>query len=157
MAVAFEKLRTLRKSYAVLGLGTRGEGLSSVKLPLCAAASVNAPSYSTTIFMFYVTRNAHGDIATIARTPQGQQESLDDQHPDIQAFLSSPRAAPQFSEIDADFIRVIEDVVDTLIAKNVIRLTDLPAAAQKKMTHRQNKRSQVIGALNLLDTDNEIL
>lgn len=118
---------------------------------------MNAPSDPTTIYMFYVTRNAQGSIASIARSPQGHDEALDEQHPDIQAFLSSAQPAPQFSEIDADFIRVIEDVVDTLIAKNVIRLTDLPIAAQKKMTHRQNKRSQIVGALNLLGTDNEIL
>jgi hypothetical protein len=157
MATASEEKRTLRKSYAVLDRGTRGKWRSSVKLSVCAVTSANAPPDPIRIFMFYVTRNAHGEIATIARVPQGNDEALDDQHPDVQAFLSSARAAPHFSEIDADFIRVIEDVVDTLIAKNVIRLTDLPIAAQKKMTHRQNKRSQIIGALNLLDNDNEIL
>jgi hypothetical protein len=107
--------------------------------------------------MFYVTRDASGSIATIARTPQAQAEALEENHPDVQTFLSSPRSASEFSEIDADFIRVIEDVVDTLIAKNIIRLTDLPVAAQHKMIHRQNKRSQIAGGLSLLDTDNEIL
>lgn len=107
--------------------------------------------------MFYITRDASGSIASLARTPQAQTEAIEENHPDIQSFLSSPRPAPEFSEIDADFIRVIEDVVDTLIAKNIIRLTDLPAAAQQKMTYRQNKRSQIAGALNLLDTDNGIL
>jgi adenosine deaminase len=105
--------------------------------------------------MFYVTRNASGSIASIARTPQEQTEVLEENHPEIQDFLTSTRLAPEFSQIDADFIRVIEDVVDTLIAKNVIRLTDLPIAAQQKMTHRQNKRSQIVGALNLLDTDKD--
>ncbi|MCX7279089.1 MAG: hypothetical protein NTZ15_17525 [Burkholderiales bacterium] len=107
--------------------------------------------------MFYVTRDASGNIASLSRIPQAQTEAIEESHPDIQAFLSSPRPAPEFSEIDADFIRVIEDVVYTLIAKNIIRLTDLPVAAQQKMTHRQNRRSQITGALNLLDTDNGIL
>jgi len=107
--------------------------------------------------MFYVTRDASGTIASLARIPQIQTEAIEENHPDIQAFLSRPRPAPEFSEIDADFIRVIEDVVDTLIAKNIIRLTDLPVAAQQKMTHRQNKRNQITGALNLLDNDNGIL
>jgi hypothetical protein len=107
--------------------------------------------------MFYVTRSATGSIATVARTPQANGEALDDGHPDILAFLADTNPAPQFSAIDADFIRVIEDVVDTLIAKNVIRLTDLPVAAQQKMVRRQNQRSKISGALDLLGTDNEIL
>ncbi len=107
--------------------------------------------------MFYVTRNAIGGIATMARTPIADGEALEDGHPDIQAFLAGTRPAPQqFSAIDADFIRVIEDVVDTLIAKNVIRLTDLPVAAQQKMVRRQDQRSKISGALDLLGSDNEI-
>jgi hypothetical protein len=107
--------------------------------------------------MFYVTRSANGSITTIARTPQASTEALDDWHPDIQTFLAGATQAPPFSVIDSDFIRVIEDVVDTLIAKNVIRLTDLPIAAQQKMVRRQNQRSKISGALDLLGTDNEIL
>ncbi len=106
--------------------------------------------------MFYVTRSATGHIATLARAPQAGAEALDDRHPDVLSFLAEASLAPQFSTIDADFIRVIEDVVDTLIAKNIIRLTDLPVAAQQKMILRQSQRSKISGALDLLGNDNEI-
>ena len=41
--------------------------------------------------------------------------------------LAAPVPASEgFASLDADFIRVIEDVIDTLISKNVINITDLP-------------------------------
>jgi hypothetical protein len=38
-----------------------------------------------------------------------------------------------FERLDAGFVRVIEDVIDTLIARNVINITDLPDQAQAKL------------------------
>jgi hypothetical protein len=51
---------------------------------------------------------------------------------------------------DLDMIRVYEDVVDLLISKRVICLTDLPRAAQEKLLRRKHMRS-------LIDTFSEVL
>ena len=45
--------------------------------------------------------------------------------------------------LDADFVRVIEDVIDTLIVKNVLNITDLPEQAQAKLLARKSFRERV--------------
>jgi len=107
--------------------------------------------------MFHITRNASGAIASISRHPQAGSEALDDRHPDVRAFLADSGTEPVFSDMDADFVRVIEDVIDTLIKNNVIRLTDLPAVAQKKLMMRKGARNKLGGALDLLGGDDGIL
>jgi hypothetical protein len=47
-----------------------------------------------------------------------------------------------FARLDADFVRVIEDVIDTLIARHVINITDLPAEAQAKLFARKSFRER---------------
>lgn len=84
-------------------------------------------------------------------------EPLDEHHPEIQAFLGKKDVEPTFGMADADFVRVIEDLIDTLIEKNIIRHTDLPAAAQKKLLLRKGLRNRVKGALNLLGGDERLL
>ena len=46
-------------------------------------------------------------------------------------------------EMDGDQARVMEDLINTLISNDTIALTDLPAAAQAKITERNRRRSQV--------------
>lgn len=43
---------------------------------------------------------------------------------------------------DIDLIRVIEDLVDILIAKSVISINDLPSPVQKKLLIRKSLRTQ---------------
>lgn len=74
--------------------------------------------------------------------------------PDVPA---GPRkAAESFSGLDADFIRVVEDLIDVLITKGVIRITDLPPGAQRKLTARKDLRGRMRGALDLLDRQETI-
>lgn len=62
-----------------------------------------------------------------------------------------------FSTLDVAFIRVLEDVIDALIEKGVLRLTDLPEAAQAKLNLRKGLRRRLNDDLNLLDDDENIL
>lgn len=55
-------------------------------------------------------------------------------------------------ETDIALIRVIEDLIDTLINRGLIRFTDLPIAAQTKLTERRSWRSSMRDTL-LLDDD----
>jgi len=52
---------------------------------------------------------------------------------------------------------VLEDLIDTLISKNVIRHTDLPAAAQRKRSQRKGMRTRLVGALDLSGKDERLL
>jgi len=62
-----------------------------------------------------------------------------------------------FATLDAAFVRVLEDLIDTLIEKGALRLTDLPVAAQDKLAERKGLRQRLNDALNLLDDDEHIL
>jgi len=63
----------------------------------------------------------------------------------------------QFSDLDSAFVRVLEDLIDTLIEKGVIRLTDLPLAAQQKLGERKHLRQRLNDDLNLLDDDDSLV
>ncbi len=107
--------------------------------------------------MFHVLRNADGSIASLARHERPGGEMLADEHPDIQRFLGAKEGASGFNEADAEFVPVPEDLIDTLILTNVIRHTDPPDAAQRKLMARKGLRNRMQGALNLLGGDERIL
>lgn len=91
--------------------------------------------------MPYITRNAEGTIAGLLReAPSAGAEFLAVDHPDVTAFLGSGDA---FDRLDAEFVRVIEDVIDALIVKNVINITDLPEQAQAKLFARKSFRERI--------------
>ena len=111
--------------------------------------------------MPYVRRHADGTIASLhaERTPEAS-EFVDSRHVDIESFLglADERDDPaEFSRLDADFVRVIEDVIDTLISKNVINITDLPIEAQTKLFGRKGYRERATkDALKLFGDDEAI-
>ena len=107
--------------------------------------------------MFHVVRNPDGSIQSLSKQPQLGSEMMDDNNPEIQQFFNTGSANPTFNETDAEFVRVMEDLSDALNMKNVIRHTDLPVAAQQKMTARKGLRSRLQGALNLLEDDDQII
>ena len=94
--------------------------------------------------MPFIRRNAQGAIDSLHRRDDGGQEFLPDDHPDVRAFVGATPPAPGggFASLDADFIRVIEDVIDTLISKNIINITDLPLEAQTKLFGRKGYRER---------------
>lgn len=63
--------------------------------------------------------------------------------------------ATELSQLDADFIRVLEDLIDALVANGTLRLTDLPAEALDKLSRRKQTRSRLRDALDLIDDDEE--
>lgn len=63
----------------------------------------------------------------------------------------------ELSELDAEFIRVLEDLIDALIANGTLRLTDLPPQALQKLQQRKKARQRLRDSLNLLDDDDESL
>lgn len=107
--------------------------------------------------MFYVMRNPDGSVQSLSKEAGLGSEPLAADHPDVQAFLGPTAAASNFGESDAEFVRVLEDLIDTLILKNVIHHTDLPVAAQKKLLARKGLRSRLQGALTLLGNDDRLI
>lgn len=54
-------------------------------------------------------------------------------------------AAVELAATDAGMARVMEDVIAALVARNVIRTADLPAAAQAKLAARAALRQRMGG------------
>jgi len=104
--------------------------------------------------MPYVGRNETGAIVTVAVAEHADAtEWLDASSPELQAFVADVAPATEdFSRSDQALIRVVEDIVNTLIEKNVIRFTDLPEAAQHKLLTRRSMR-RTKGPLRLFGED----
>jgi len=97
--------------------------------------------------MPYVRRNAQGEVVSLHRHAEaGTSEYLADDHADVRAFMAGPTppggGSEGFARLDADFVRVLEDVIDTLVAKNLINITDLPPEAQAKLFSRKSFRER---------------
>ena len=99
--------------------------------------------------MPYVLRDPAGAVVSLHRDTVPGGEWLADGHPEVQSFLGRTAG---FERLDADFVRVIEDLIDTLITRNVITITDLPAQAQAKLLARKSLREKLGGkALRLFE------
>ena len=59
----------------------------------------------------------------------------------------------ELSALDADFIRVLEDLIDALLANGTLRLTDLPPQALEKLQQRKGVRQRLHDSLDLIDDD----
>lgn len=93
----------------------------------------------------YIRRNDSGDVVAASAEPMPGFNLVSDEDPDLQAFLTGTVGAPdssRFRESDSSLIRVIEDLVDLLAGKGIIRFTDLPPEAQKKLMARKSMRGQ---------------
>jgi hypothetical protein len=105
--------------------------------------------------MLFAKRNAEGRIDSLHRDQVHGSEPMLSDHPEVLAFLGVESSEKyQFSSMDARLVRVLEDLVDTLIERNVIRLTDLPEDAQQKLLERKRFRDRSYrDALRLVPDD----
>ncbi|MFG6179182.1 tryptophan synthase subunit beta like protein [Halomonas sp. THAF12] len=101
----------------------------------------------------YVKRDAQGEIQQVRREPDAQcSEYLAADSLELQAFMIEGDPADDvvhFQASDLAFVRVLEDVIELLMDKGLIRFTELPEAAQRKVMERQSLRHQLNG-LNLV-------
>lgn len=85
--------------------------------------------------MPYIRTDNSGNVISLHRDPSGDAaEPVAAGDPRVAEFLGREVVGPngEFLSLDLDLIRVLEDLVDVLIERNVITFTDLPAAAQEK-------------------------
>ena len=106
----------------------------------------------------YIRRDASNRIISVSRVPAPDHvESGAADRTEVIAFIGglSPRKAALL-ESDLSLIRALEDLIDVLIRKDVLRLTDLPDSVQAKLLARRSLRGSM-HSLNLLDEDNGLL
>ena len=92
--------------------------------------------------MPYVRRNDLGHIDSVHRDASVAGEFIAEGDTELLAFVGGVSSA-DFDQLDAGFVRVLEDVIDTLIVKNILNITDLPEQAQAKLFARKSFRERV--------------
>jgi hypothetical protein len=101
--------------------------------------------------MPYPLRNADGKIVALLDETAATTEFLPPEHPEVLQFLVRPSAAGHagtdlaLALEDLKLIRVIEDIIDLLIAKNVIIFSDLPLVVQQKILKKRGCRERLFG------------
>ncbi len=104
----------------------------------------------------FVRRDSNGDICAVSREMIAEvDEPIAADAEELTQFLqtSKPEAQRALEQSDLQMARVMEDVVNLLIDKSIIRFTDLPLAAQQKLLGRREVRDQVLGNFGWSDED----
>lgn len=96
--------------------------------------------------MLFAERDENGKITAI----RNSAESTDGQkltEKEIAEFLSQSGDASSYQNalalLDSGLVRVLDDLIDILVSKNVIMLTDLPEGAQNKIGERKKIRQKM--------------
>ena len=109
--------------------------------------------------MLYVQRNAQGQLIRVeAAAFVGAQETLAADAQEVQAWFANQDVESsllQLKQSDLDMIRVLDDLVQVLMDKGVLRITGLPPAAQTKL-HSPTQARVALGGLNRLIDDDEV-
>ena len=61
----------------------------------------------------------------------------------------------RLQQSDLEMIRVLEDLIHLLIHKGVVRITDLPEAAQAKLSERSRARDALGGLTGLINDEEQ--
>lgn len=98
--------------------------------------------------MLYIERNTDGTIAAIHQTPSAtttEQKTLMDE--EVLEFLGKEGRLDSWVKLlslsDVSIIRVLEDLIDLLVKKNVIMMTELPEEARDKLGERKRVRERM--------------
>ena len=111
--------------------------------------------------MPYVRRDRSGRIVALSEieTPDTDELVATDST-EIRTFLDSvgvtagqPRNITRQALLESDLtmVRVVEDLIDILVERNIIMLTDMPEAAQTKLMARRSLRGRLSGLVGLVD------
>ena len=107
--------------------------------------------------MPYIKRDDSGRIVMVSDVASpGTPEEIAFDAPELRTFVEhlTDNGSGVFETSDMKLIRVIEDVIDLLIAKNVICITELPPPVQTKLMERRSLR-QSLNVLTLFGDDDQ--
>jgi len=98
--------------------------------------------------MSYIKRNREGEILGVQdEEDKHHTEYLKSDNPELQDFLKQKEDSGQIRESlsgsDAEMVRVIDDLIHLLVAKQVFVFTELPEAVQSKLNSRSKMRTEI--------------
>lgn len=110
--------------------------------------------------MFYIERDEQGllrrlepqpfdEMTGTVRADSDEAQAWLATHGDEKCKLADLRSS------DQDMARVLEDLIGVLISRGVIRFTDLPEAAQRKLHARAQTRAKLGGLSALVEEEDE--
>ena len=108
--------------------------------------------------MLYVKRDDEGNIESVHKDPGSDSlEALSEDNPEVKYFMLDDTARlyakDRLRATDLGVTRVLEDLIQLLIDKNVIMFTELPDGAQQKIAVRQAMRQDLQGLAQIVDYD----
>ncbi|MGF6098591.1 tryptophan synthase subunit beta [Pseudomonas sp. 18175] len=107
--------------------------------------------------MFYVQRDHNNALVRVeAQAFAEATETLPADHHEVQAWFGGDEienSLKQLKSSDLEMIRVLDDLIQVLTSKGVIRITDLPPAAQAKFLERTQARAALGGLSELINDD----
>lgn len=110
--------------------------------------------------MYYIERDAQGRIIQVEMTPfHAMTEQTSACTTEIDEWLRQrdirEASLLQLRQSDLEMVRVLEDLIEVLMSKGVISITDLPLVAQNKLTNRAQARRSLSGLEGLIADDDE--
>ena len=108
--------------------------------------------------MLYVERDKVGNIIALhVRSEPNAREQKSIMDEEILGFLNKNVDADPWVQLlslsDIGIIRILEDLIDLLIRKNIILFTDLPEEAQAKINERKRAREKLDPGSLIVDDD----
>lgn len=110
--------------------------------------------------MSYIKRNTQGEIVAVSvEALEGFTEVTDVDLEEAAAFTEAAVGSERhsFEQTDLEFVRVLEDLIELMMSKNLIQFTELPEASQTKMLARQKLRRKLKSHLDLLGNDDFLI
>ena len=93
--------------------------------------------------MLYVSRDSAGQIDELHPMPVGKaQEALPADNAEVLQFIHDRWRQNELDQLDREFVRVIEDMIELLMSKDLIMFTDLPSKVQEKLLRRKEIREK---------------
>lgn len=110
--------------------------------------------------MYYLERDTERQIIRVELTPF---PTMTEQHdlctPEIDEWIRQRETREatlyQLQQSDLEMVRVLEDLIEVLMSKGVISITDLPPAAQTKLASRAQARRSLSGLEGLIPDNDE--
>ncbi|MDP6353337.1 MAG: hypothetical protein QF926_03290 [Alphaproteobacteria bacterium] len=108
--------------------------------------------------MPFVVRDTYGNIVGVVN--QATREAVEEvaaEDPELVDFLldlgGELNLKRRILESDAEMGRVVEDLVDIMMTKRLINITDFPNAAQSKLNLRRHLRERMNTLQGLVNAD----
>lgn len=107
--------------------------------------------------MLYIKRNEQDQLLQVEKQPfEGMTGQLPADDAEVLQWQAQHEHLLQLRASDQDMVRVLEDLIYTLMEKGVLSITDLPAPAQAKLIERGKARDALAGDGSLMDDEETI-